>query len=258
MSLLTHWEGEPVGVWSGMWGLPRLDVHGVVGSTNDEMRHLAGTTRLPTLTVVMAEEQTAGRGRSGAAWVAPVGTALLASIFVRIQAGAPPLHLPLAVGVAVARALEGAAPGVVAGIKWPNDVEIAGRKVAGILCESAPGGVVVGIGINVRDAGAALPEAVRERAVSLEGAAGTPVARSSVMGRLLAELRPVLVEADGGAGLPEDLLAELQRRDVLAGRAVQTRTGRGTARGIAADGALLVDLGEQGATRVVAGSVRLA
>jgi BirA family biotin operon repressor/biotin-[acetyl-CoA-carboxylase] ligase len=162
--------------------------------------------------------------------------------------------LPLRVGVAVCRAVERAAPGVRAGLKWPNDVQLGGRKVAGVLCESTPAAVVIGIGVNVRP-GALSPE-VGATAVALDEAAGVRVDRAGLAGALLSELRELL---DGGAPTLAGALArEVDARDVLKDRPVTIASGEsGVARGIEHDGALRLETIGGAVRRVVAGGVRV-
>ncbi|MEN9535956.1 MAG: hypothetical protein RIR37_1229 [Verrucomicrobiota bacterium] len=117
------------------------------GSTNDELRVLAEASAPPGL-VLLALEQTAGRGRRGARWVASPGESLTFSILLRpSEPKALWPRLALAAGLAVAEAVESFGPA--AGIKWPNDVWIGSRKVAGILVEAGADFAIVGIGLNV-------------------------------------------------------------------------------------------------------------
>ena len=122
-----------------MIGRPRLHLRST-SSTNDRARELAAAGA-PHGTLVTAGMQTAGRGRQGRTWTAPPGTALLASLVLRASDGL----LPLRAGLAVADVA-----GDEARVKWPNDVLVAGRKVAGILAEARPqeGWTVLGIGVN--------------------------------------------------------------------------------------------------------------
>ena len=141
-----------------MIGRPRLHLR-TTTSTNDRARELAGTGA-PHGTLVTAEEQTAGRGRQGRTWVAPAGSSLLLSLVLRET---DPL-LPLRAGLAVAD-LAGAA----ALVKWPNDVLLDGRKVAGVLVEARPqeGWAVLGIGVNAALDIGELPPELRETAGTL-------------------------------------------------------------------------------------------
>jgi BirA family biotin operon repressor/biotin-[acetyl-CoA-carboxylase] ligase len=255
VTLLTHWEGEPIGVLAGLWGVPHVEAHDRIGSTNDRLKVLAAGGA-PAFTVVLADAQSAGRGRSGARWYDAPGRSLLVSVLLPSDGGVP-LHLPLLVGLAVARAVERAAAGLEARVKWPNDIMVAGRKAGGVLCEATRAGVVAGVGLNVRQRPEEFPEEVRARAVSLEMSAEARVSRSKLAGALVGELLALFRER-GRAELPSRVHEELNARDALLGCAVETvQEGPGTARGIALDGALLLERPDGSRVRVVAGSVRV-
>lgn len=259
------WEGRPREHWRALWGVPVLELYGVAPSTNDIARGLA-EAGAPEGAVVIADHQTAGRGRGGRPWLTPPGRALLLSIVLRpavpTDGEATPGVLPLLVGLAVAKAI-GRVARIRAGIKWPNDVVLpGGGKVAGILCEAMLGGktggyVVAGIGINVAQTAADFPPELGGRATSLLLATGREVSRAALAGRVIAEV--LRQAAHGARPLDDALLADLRRRDVLRGHAI-TVDGRrrGTAQGIAADGSLLVR-GEHGspAVAVRSGTIRL-
>ncbi len=219
-------------------GYPRVH-HRVTGSTNARARELAGGGA-PHGTVVTAAEQSAGRGRQGRTWSASAGRALLCSVLVRD----PPELLPLAAGVAVAEVV-----GLEAQIKWPNDVLIAGRKVAGILVEGRPQErwAVVGVGLNV-----ALR--MEDFPAELRGTAGTlglePSAIEPTLEALLARLDR-WVSADAGS-----LVATVRERDALLGREVRWAGGRGVGAGIDAHGRLIVET-DSGAVALDAGEVHL-
>lgn len=252
----SHWAGEPVRVLEQRWGVPFLETHDILGSTNDRLRTLAGNGA-PPYTVVVAEEQTAGKGRGGSSWVSPAGMGIWMSVLIPGEgSGRPPLT-PLLVGVAVIRAIHDRRFPARAGLKWPNDVEVEGRKVCGILCEGvATGATVAGIGINVTGDRDCFPPELRDRATTLEAAAGkSPPSRVELIGAILRNLRPltdpVPAELDG------EIRTELERLDVLRGRRIRTSTGI-VGRGVGIDpfGALLVapDSGSD-VERIVAGSV---
>ena len=160
-----------------------------LGSTNDEARRLAAEGA-PDRTVVLAEEQTAGRGRRGARWVSPPGRNALVSVLCRPGAALPPegwSRLTLAAALAGADALD-AVPGLSARaeVKWPNDLYLSGRKVAGILVESAwasaGGHVVVGTGFNLNLAPGDFPEDLRASATSVwMERGGLPVDRTDFL-----------------------------------------------------------------------------
>ena len=192
-------------------------------STNERARVLA-TGGAPHGTLVTADEQTAGRGRQGRSWVAPAGAALLCSLVLR----EPPRLLPLMAGVAVARSV---GPG--AGVKWPNDVLLDGRKVAGILVEGRPQErwAVLGIGVNVALRPEDLPPEVRSRA----GGLGLPQTEiEPLLSRVLEELEYWLHSS------PELVLAELGRRDALLDRPVRWAGGAGRGAGVDDQGRLRV------------------
>jgi BirA family biotin operon repressor/biotin-[acetyl-CoA-carboxylase] ligase len=229
-----------------MIGTPRLH-HRLIDSTNARARELAAGGA-PHGTLVTAAEQTAGRGRQGRSWVAPAGEALLMSLVVReLGTGL----LPLAAAVAVAEACERLAP-VEARIKWPNDVWIDGRKVAGILLEGRPqeGWAVVGIGLNV--AIREFPHDLRDIATSLALAGAEDPDVERALGVLLQLLDRRLTAPQ------EEVISAWRERDALIGQRVRWQEGSGTAAGIADDGALLVDLDDGGGrTALDAGEVHL-
>jgi BirA family biotin operon repressor/biotin-[acetyl-CoA-carboxylase] ligase len=214
-----------------MLGKPRLHFRSV-GSTNARARELADGGA-PHGTLVSASEQTAGRGRQGRTWVTPPGTAIAASVILREFDDL----LPLRAGLAVADLA-----GDAARVKWPNDVLLDGRKVAGILVEArAPDWAVVGIGVNVTG----VPPEVADIATSLQ--------REDVEGAL-AEL---LVALDRRVAQPAaEVLVALRERDALLGRRVRWSGGDGVGAGIDASGALLVET-PIGMTALSSGEVHL-
>lgn len=198
-------------------------------------------------TVVVADHQSAGRGRLGRTWNAAPGSALLVSVLVR-PAVAPGrvATLTLMAGYEMAAAIDAECDAGVA-LKWPNDLRLGGRKLGGVLAEArtdAPGALVIGVGVNIRRG--ALPAEVAQTAVSLEEA-GHDVARSSVLAGFLERLdtRLASIEA-GGAGAPV-FLEEYATRCETLGTEVRVRmhTTRsvvveGTAVGVTPDGSLVV------------------
>lgn len=213
----------------------RLLVRETAASTNDEAR-LLGQKGTPGGLVLLALEQTAGRGRRGAAWFAPTGESLAFSILIKPEEPkALWPRLALASGLAVAEAVESF--GLAAGIKWPNDVWIRGRKVAGILVEAGNDFAVVGIGINVSST--AFPPEISEIATSLaiesEQAPLRHEVLQAIIGRFAIRHRQIGREFD-------DLLAAVRERCVLTGHQVSLTSSsglmHGTVEGIAPDGAL--------------------
>jgi BirA family biotin operon repressor/biotin-[acetyl-CoA-carboxylase] ligase len=225
-------------------GLPHLHLR-ETGSTNDRARALA-SAGAPHGTIVTADAQSAGRGRQGRVWSAPPGHALLLSVVLRD----PPSLLPLYAAVAVAETVASLAPQGAVGIKWPNDVHLDGRKVAGILAEGRPqeGWVVLGIGLNV-----ALR--VEDLPAELHGTAATlglqPSQRDAVLVVLLEQLERSLALS------ASDLLEAWRARDVLRGREVRWAGGTGTAAGVDGEGRLVVELDGGGRTALDAGEVHL-
>jgi len=219
-------------------GLPRLHLRRTE-STNAVARELAAGGA-PAGTLVTAAEQTAGRGRQGRTWSAAPGRALLCSLIVR----AAPRLLPLAAGVAVAETV-----GAGAKLKWPNDVLLDGRQLAGILVEGRPqeGWAVLGIGLNVALRPADFPPELRASAgtMGLE-----PESLEPTLARMLLALER-WIDADA-----EDVLAAVRARDALLDQPVRWAGGAGRGAGIDGDGRLVV-LTEDGRVSLDAGEVHL-
>jgi BirA family transcriptional regulator, biotin operon repressor / biotin---[acetyl-CoA-carboxylase] ligase len=211
-------------------------------STNTRARELAAAGA-PHGTVVTAGEQTEGRGRQGRSWTAPPGKALLYSAVVR-PLGSEDVLLPLAVPLAVAEAAEELEPGVACGVKWPNDVQVGGRKLAGVLIEARPqdGWAVLGVGLNLAIAAEEFPPELRETATSLTASGGIDDAAAALCRRLERWL-----VAD-----QEEVLDAWRGRDALRGREIAWEGGSGVADGIDGRGYLVVVV--PGGERVVLGA----
>jgi BirA family transcriptional regulator, biotin operon repressor / biotin---[acetyl-CoA-carboxylase] ligase len=215
-------------------GRPRLHLR-ETDSTNERARALA-LEGAPHGTLVTASAQTAGRGRQGRRWEAAPGSALLCSLVLRHVDDL----LSLRAGLAVADVA-----GEAAQVKWPNDVLVAGRKVAGVLVEARPqdGWAALGIGVNL----GAAPPALGERAGAL-GRTDTEAA----LGELLAALEARLAEPAAAA------LEALRERDALLGERVEWADGAGVGAGIDDAGGLRVRLESGEHVVLSAGEVHLA
>lgn len=255
------WQGLGADALAARWGVPAVFPHGMVGSTNDIARALAAEGAAAG-TVVVAEQQTAGRGRSGKPWDSASGLGLWMSVVLRPGSLGQLGLLPILVGLGVAEAIDPLVRPGRAMVKWPNDVLLGGRKVCGILCEGAVDlngttAVVAGIGVNVGHAPGDFPAELTATATSLRIAAGWSPPLPELAGAIV---RAVLQRASSPpAVLGGAVLAEIGERDALAGHTVRVEGAdpiEGTALGINPGGALLVRA--QGALRTVhAGTVRI-
>jgi BirA family biotin operon repressor/biotin-[acetyl-CoA-carboxylase] ligase len=237
-----------VAPWSWRERLIELDE---CESTNDEAARRAAEGA-PHGTVVTAAAQRRGRGRMGRAWYSPPGLNLYLSVVLRPSVRAAELApLTLAAGLAVAEAAE--AVGVAARLKWPNDVLVGGRKIAGILLESRVGPapvVVAGIGVNL--AQRRFPPELQAAATSVALETDRAVEREALLGALLEALDRWRRSLERGA-----TTAVLDRWRALAdtlGRTVTVEDARGVAVDVDADGALLVADGDR-RHRIVAGEI---
>lgn len=202
----------------------RLFIREEVDSTNDEIRRL-GLNGSPDGTILIADRQTAGRGRRGAKWVCPPGEALAFSVLVRpAEAKALWPRLALAAGLAVAEALE--SYGVEAGIKWPNDVWVGAKKICGVLVESEGDFAIIGIGLNVNPV--SFPDDLVVTATSLAIETGSAVDRAQVLGTVLQRLERSRHQI--GADFPH-LLRAVRERCVLTGKRIRLHAADGLREG---------------------------
>jgi BirA family biotin operon repressor/biotin-[acetyl-CoA-carboxylase] ligase len=238
-------------------------------STNTRARELAATGA-PHGTVVTASEQTAGRGRQGRTWTAPPNKALLYSAVVR------PLEehhmlLPLAVPLAVCEAAEELNPDLTCKVKWPNDIHVEGRKLAGVLIEARPqdGWAVLGIGLNLSISRGDFPTELQQTAISLfdpghKGggrgsagpspllSAGPPPSAPSAASEVLSQRLDHWTQAK-----PDEVLATWRQRDALKGREIEWDGGSGVADGVDDRGYLVVVTPTGDRITVGAGEVHL-
>ena len=208
--------------------------------------------------VVVAQHQTTGRGRRGRSWLSAAGDSLTFSLLWRFPAGQVLSGLSLAVGVAIARSLD------ISGIllKWPNDVLLNGRKLAGVLVEVVPGtrsaAVVVGVGINLR-LPAAMSDEVRQSAAALDQADAMPPSANKLLAHLLAEIYETLgrFAQHGFAAFRDEWLM----RHAFEGQTVRLLSDfgppvEGRCQGVDGDGALLLGT-PAGVQRIISGEVSL-
>lgn len=226
----------------------RIDYRPEMPSTNTRALELAAEApdgRCCCL--VLADRQTAGRGRGTNSWWS-AGGALTFSVLFRT----PDFQLPvsrwpqmsLTVGLAVCEAAESLLPGANVALKWPNDVYLHDRKLAGILVETADGrrgSAVLGIGLNVNNSSVLAPPELRDKAIALSDVAGCNLPRVDV---LVAVLQRLSLRLDWLAAGFDELQDTWSRRCLLTGRSVEidvpSRRVVGLCRGIDRDGALLV------------------
>ena len=262
MAPLPREFAEPLHHLDGCLLASRVIWHAATGSTNADAAALA-EAGAPEGTVVLADLQTAGRGRLGRSWSSPAGTGIYASVVFRPEPRVARM-LTIAAGVALAEAIETVA-GIVPILKWPNDVYLgggpqSGRKVAGILAEASVSSgatwVVIGFGINVLPA--PFPRALALRATSLESELGRPVDRGELFAACLVQLAARY--ADLRAGRCQDVVAAWRRRaSPTFGRPVEWVDEGATRTGVVSDiddeGGLLVAT-DAGVVRVVSGELR--
>jgi BirA family transcriptional regulator, biotin operon repressor / biotin---[acetyl-CoA-carboxylase] ligase len=230
------------------FGHPRHH-HRLTDSTNERARELAARGA-PDGTVVTASEQSAGRGRQGRTWTAPAGRALLCSAILRPLEARHRL-LPLAVPIAVCDAAE-AVGASGCEVKWPNDVWMEGRKLAGVLIEARPPRwAVIGVGLNLAIGPDEFPAELRDTATSIGSETSVDAALAAVC-----EALGRWVEASDDA-----VLDEFERRDALRGREIRwtgAGTGSGLVEGVDERGRLLVKVASGEVVALGSGEVHLA
>ncbi len=244
---LTHYGGVPSERLASRLGVPQCLALKRVGSVLDVVHDLADHGA-PDGTAVLADEQTAGRGRQGRRWHSPAGAGIWLGYLKRPGPASEGGVLSLRVGLAVRDVL--AQFGVTVCLKWPNDLLVCDRKLGGILCEARWSGakarwVAVGIGLNVRSP---VPPELSHRAIALD-----EVWRDARRIVVLEKLLPMLARLPASSELTEAEMNAYAAGDWLRGRAL-AQPFAGTVRGIDSDGALLVET-ETRIRRVLGGSV---
>jgi len=242
--------------------LATFEHHAALGSTMERARELAldADCRLPA--AVVADVQSLGRGQRGARWWQAPGS-LAVSVVVdaapEAQAEAktaPPAIWSLACGVALAESVATLAPTVEPMVRWPNDIEANGRKLAGILVETTPGGrVIFGIGVNTTGSCEDAPPPLAKKIVTAPDLTGSPLPRQRLLIDFLPRLFAVLAATIDD---PEAFVARYRARCGLDGHPVTVYRGderlTGLCRGIAADGRLVLDT-SSGRVHVTSGSL---
>ena len=221
-----------------------VERHPQIGSTMERAREIAMAGTAPLPAVVLADVQTAGRGRQGARWWQPPGSLAASIVIDEATAGAAVQPTwSLACGVALAEAIAGIEPAVAPLVKWPNDLEVAGRKLAGVILEAAAGGrAILGIGVNTTGSAADAPPPIRDRLTTLPDLTGRIMPREILLGAFLPRWLGLV---RGMQARPQVLVERYAIRCSLADRPVTVFRGAetisGVCRGIAADGSLVVD-----------------
>jgi BirA family biotin operon repressor/biotin-[acetyl-CoA-carboxylase] ligase len=225
-------------------GFASIEVHPQLASTMERARELAADAAATLPALVMADRQTAGRGRQGAGWWQAEGS-LAVSIVVDDQAVGVPVQptWSLACGVALAEAIAALEPTVEPEVKWPNDLTVDHRKLAGILLETAPAGrTILGIGVNTSGSVADAPPPLRDRLTTLPDLTGRGLPRADLLVEFLPRFLALVREMHAA---PEVLVNRYRGRCGLTGQTVTVYRGAeqivGVCAGIAANGSLVVD-----------------
>ncbi|UCF18720.1 MAG: biotin--[acetyl-CoA-carboxylase] ligase, partial [Gemmatimonadota bacterium] len=243
---------------------PQVELYASIGSTSDRAKKLA-ENGVASGALVLADEQSAGRGLRARRWYSPRGSGLYLSLVLRPTGVANPLLVPLLAGLGIAQAVERLIGLPRVALKWPNDVILDDRKVGGVLSEASWTGqsleyFVLGIGLNVHQSREDYPKGLRDVAISLDQAAGRRVSRLQLADFVLEEVLERCLAA------PENLdsasLRQFDERDWLRDRrcsidSAEAAPLQGTAVGIAPDGALLFRPDRGALARITSGRVRV-
>jgi BirA family biotin operon repressor/biotin-[acetyl-CoA-carboxylase] ligase len=245
-------DGIPATALARRWGVPRCELAASLGSTLDRA-HALGADGAPAGTVVLALEQTAGRGRDGRTWHSPPGGLWLALL---LRPRAAPLGIvSIRAGLVLADVVDELAGSPIARLKWPNDVLLGDRKLAGVLCEGRWQGDVlqwlaVGLGVNVVNE---IPAAVRDTAIALSEV----VPRVRVLDILDRLVPPLTRLGTAAERLSDQECAAFATRDWLRDRPLRGPVA-GHARGVHSDGALLVEKADRKVASVREGHIETA
>ena len=241
----VRYDGHSAAELEGLLGVPRVEVYASVTSTLDVANEAAPSA--PPGTLVLADEQTAGRGTQGRRWTSPSGAGVWLTLIERPSDTSALDVLSLRCGLFAAEALEGLTTEPI-GVKWPNDLYVGARKLAGVLIETRWRGaaaewVAIGFGLNVR-------QPPLESATGLTGGCS----RIDALSRLVPALRRA---ASATGHLTADELSRWTERDVARGRSVSAPS-HGTVDGVAPTGELLVRSGDGSVARHRTGTLTFA
>lgn len=237
-------------------GLATFEHHASVASTMDRARELALDPDCPMPAAVVADTQSLGRGQRGARWWQAPGSLAVSVVVEAAVRAAPPAVWSLACGVALAESIAEVVPAVEPLVRWPNDIEADGRKLAGILVEATSGGrAIFGIGVNTTGSSRAAPPPLDRKIVTVPDLAGSPLPRE----RLLTDFLPRLFQLLAATALDAEAFVDRYRaRCGLDGHPVTVFRGderlTGICRGIAVDGTLVLDTAA-GRVHVASGSL---
>lgn len=245
---IAEWAGSGLEELRERWRRDDVYLYDSVASTMDAARELAEADA-PDGTIVIAREQTSGRGRGGRSWYSPRDGGVYLSMVFRPGLLEAPGLVPLLAGLGIAAELDRSFEGLDPGIKWPNDLVVGDGKVGGILSEAvweegAPRHLIVGVGLNVRPLPEEAPTEVREGSTALETALGREVSLVDVADAVVSGLEEQLADPPPRS-LGPSLLDLLDRYDWLRDRRVEVIPDgeeeriEGTCVGVAPDGALL-------------------
>jgi BirA family biotin operon repressor/biotin-[acetyl-CoA-carboxylase] ligase len=260
---MKSWDGPDVAELQKRWERDSVHVMTSVTSTNDEARRLAEEGAAHG-TIVIAGEQSRGRGRAGRSWASPAGAGLYLSMVFRPEVLESAGTVSIPAGLGVVRELDSAIKGLAPAIKWPNDLYADGLKFGGILTEATwegtrPRFLVVGVGINVRPLGKGISDRIARRATSVDEETGRQVPLVDVADAVIAGLERHLAAPQ--PGLTSADLQDLDRYDGMRDRRGSLVTSSeeeplpGTCVGIAPDGALLFRPDRGALRRVVDGTL---
>ncbi len=262
----SSWEGRSVRAWASLLGVSLFEAHASIGSTGDRAAAVAAAGVAPAL--ILADRQTAGRGRRGRRWHSdtPLGLWFTAVREFPVQRGGA---MALRCGLAAALGLEALAPALAVGIEWPNDLTVGGRKIGGVLLERVGERLLVGVGINVDQRRRDFPSEIGGFATSMRIETAAAPSRGAVLEAVAPRILAVAPTPD--ERIPGAELEALEARSPLRGRRVRVdgvATGAGReprriegsvllAGSVRSDGSLEARDEAGRRMRVVAGSVTL-